>query len=46
MLYPGKSRLMLISDENGTVVRITVPYQVGTESPATGRGAATAGKPA
>lgn len=47
MLYPGKSRLMLMSDENGTVVRITVPYQVGPEpSPATGRGAAPAGKPA
>ncbi len=46
MLYPGKSRLMLMSDENGTVVRITVPYQVGPEpSEATGRGAAPAGKP-
>ncbi len=47
MLYPGKSRLMLMSDENGTVVRITVPYQVGPEpSPVTGRGAAPAAKPA
>ncbi len=46
MLYPGKSRLMLMSDENGTVVRITVPHQVGSEpAPAAGRGA-PAGKPA
>jgi sensor histidine kinase YesM len=45
MLYPGKSRLMLMSDENGTVVRITVPYQVSPDSAAPGR-AAPAGKPA
>lgn len=45
MLFPGKSRLMLMSDENGTVVRITVPYQVSPESSAPGRGA-PAGKPA
>jgi LytS/YehU family sensor histidine kinase len=32
MLYPGKSRLMLRSDPaTGTLVRISVPYQVGPE---------------
>lgn len=31
MLYPGKSRLSLHSDEHsGTTVRIVIPYQVGT----------------
>ena len=36
MLYPGKGRLTLMSDDRmGTVVRIGVPYQVGDEkSPA------------
>ncbi|MBG9386975.1 sensor histidine kinase [Caenimonas aquaedulcis] len=33
VLYPGKSRLMLRSDPNtGTVVRITVPYNVAPEA--------------
>jgi sensor histidine kinase YesM len=32
MLYPGKSRLTLVSDDTlGTSVRIVVPYQVGPE---------------
>jgi signal transduction histidine kinase len=32
MLYPGKSRLILQSDDTqGTTVKIVVPYQVGTE---------------
>ena len=48
MLYPGKSRLMLRSDEKtGTVVRITVPYQVQPEAPPAGRnGGGQQGKPA
>jgi signal transduction histidine kinase len=33
MLYPGKSRLILISDDTaGTTVKIVVPYQVGPEA--------------
>jgi sensor histidine kinase YesM len=33
MLYPGKSRLMLVSDDTqGTTVKIVVPYQVGPET--------------
>jgi hypothetical protein len=33
MLYPGKGRLILISDERtGTVVRIVIPYRVGKEA--------------
>jgi signal transduction histidine kinase len=33
MLYPGKSRLILQSDDTqGTVVKIVVPYQVGPET--------------
>jgi signal transduction histidine kinase len=33
MLYPGKSRLILQSDDmEGTVVKIVVPYQVGPET--------------
>ncbi len=40
MLYPGKARLMLRSDtDSGTVVRITVPYQVSPEAPAPARNA-------
>ncbi|GAB2578145.1 hypothetical protein GCM10027034_05960 [Ramlibacter solisilvae] len=32
MLFPGKSRLVLVSDESlGTSVKIVVPYQVGPE---------------
>ena len=35
VLYPGKSRLMLRSDPAvGTIVRVTVPYQVGPEASA------------
>jgi signal transduction histidine kinase len=35
MLYPGKSRLVLQSDDTqGTVVKIVVPYQVGPETAA------------
>jgi signal transduction histidine kinase len=41
MLYPGKARLMLRSDtDSGTVVRITVPYQVSPEAPAAARNGA------
>jgi signal transduction histidine kinase len=37
MLYPGKSRLILMSDDTqGTTVKIVVPYQVGAQSVATG----------
>jgi signal transduction histidine kinase len=33
MLYPGKSRLILMSDDTqGTTVKIVVPYQVGPET--------------
>jgi hypothetical protein len=35
MLYPGKSRLVLSSDDSeGTTVKIVVPYQVGQEKAA------------
>jgi signal transduction histidine kinase len=35
MLYPGKSRLILLSDDTeGTTVKIVVPYQVGPETAA------------
>jgi hypothetical protein len=35
MIYPGKSRLVLVSDETaGTSVKIVVPYQVGPETAA------------
>jgi LytS/YehU family sensor histidine kinase len=47
MLYPGKARLMLRSDDKtGTVVRITVPYQVAPEAPAPARNGMPQGKPA
>jgi signal transduction histidine kinase len=47
MLYPGKSRLMLRSDDTtGTVVRITVPYQVSPEPPAARRNGGQQGTPA
>jgi signal transduction histidine kinase len=40
MLYPGKARLMLRSDtDSGTVIRITVPYQVSPDAPAPARNA-------
>jgi hypothetical protein len=33
MMYPGKSRLVLVSDDTaGTSVKIVVPYQVGPET--------------
>jgi hypothetical protein len=33
VLYPGKSRLILVSDDTqGTTVKIVVPYQVGPEA--------------
>jgi hypothetical protein len=33
MLYPGKSRLILMADDTqGTTVKIVVPYQVGPET--------------
>ncbi|HUR89734.1 MAG TPA: sensor histidine kinase [Ramlibacter sp.] len=33
MLFPGKSRLILVSDDTqGTTVKIVVPYQVGPET--------------
>jgi sensor histidine kinase YesM len=35
MLFPGKSRLMIVSDDTqGTTVKIVVPYQVGPETAA------------
>jgi signal transduction histidine kinase len=35
VLYPGKSRLILVSDDTqGTTVKIVVPYQVGPETAA------------
>jgi hypothetical protein len=35
VLYPGKSRLILVSDDTqGTTVKIVVPYQVGAETAA------------
>lgn len=47
VLYPGKSRLMLRSDPaTGTIVRITVPYQVGPEAQAEAEGGVSEGKPA
>lgn len=48
VLYPGKSRIMLKSDPaTGTVVRITVPYQVGPDVVAAEAAAyPPAGKPA
>jgi hypothetical protein len=47
VLYPGKSRLMLRSDPaTGTVVRISVPYQVGPEVAAAEAAAYPQGKPA
>ena len=33
MMYPGRSRLILMSDDTqGTTVKIVVPYQVGLET--------------
>ncbi|MEJ6023280.1 sensor histidine kinase [Ramlibacter sp. PS4R-6] len=33
MMFPGKSRLMIVSDDTqGTTVKIVVPYQVGPET--------------
>jgi signal transduction histidine kinase len=47
VLYPGKSRIMLKSDPStGTVVRITVPYQVGPDVLAAEAAGEHAGKPA
>lgn len=47
VLYPGKSRIMLKSDPaTGTVVRISVPYQVGPDVMAAGAAGEPAGKPA
>jgi len=47
MLYPGKARLMLRSDDaTGTVVRITVPYQVNPEAPAARRNGSQQGSAA
>ena len=47
MLYPGKSRIMLKSDPaTGTVVRISVPYQVGPDVLAAEAAGFPAGKPA
>jgi signal transduction histidine kinase len=47
MLYPGKSRLMLRSDPTtGTIVRISVPYQVGPEVVAAEHAAFEERKPA
>jgi hypothetical protein len=47
VLYPGKSRIMLKSDPStGTVVRITVPYQVGPDVLAADAAGEPAGKPA
>jgi sensor histidine kinase YesM len=44
MLYPGKSRLILQSDDTqGTVVKIVVPYQVGPETVANIDGAGRQG---
>jgi hypothetical protein len=39
MMYPGKSRLVLVSDDTaGTSVKIVVPYQVGPETAANASG--------
>lgn len=49
MLYPGKSRIMLKSDPaTGTVVRISIPYQVGPDAMAADMGDrdSAAGEPA
>ncbi|MES3003701.1 MAG: sensor histidine kinase, partial [Pseudomonadota bacterium] len=47
VLYPGKSRLMLRSDPaTGTVVRITVPYNVAPEAARIDDTAFATGKPA
>ena len=47
VLYPGKSRIMLKSDPaTGTVVRISVPYQVGPDVVAADGAGEPAGKPA
>jgi sensor histidine kinase YesM len=46
VLYPGKSRIMLKSDPaTGTVVRISVPYQVGPDVAADAAGEPS-GRPA
>lgn len=34
MLYPGRSRLLVASDGNGTRVSLVVPYRVGSETAA------------
>jgi signal transduction histidine kinase len=47
VLYPGKSRIMLKSDPaTGTLVRISVPYQVGPDVVAADAAGEPAGKPA
>jgi sensor histidine kinase YesM len=47
VLYPGKSRIMLKSDPaTGTVVRISVPYQVGPDVMAADAAGQPAGKTA
>ena len=47
VLYPGKSRIMLKSDPaTGTVVRISVPYQVGTDVVAADAAGEPSGRPA
>jgi hypothetical protein len=47
VLYPGKSRIMLKSDAaTGTLVRISVPYQVGPDVVAADAAGEPAGKPA
>ena len=47
VLYPGKSRIMLKSDPaTGTMVRISVPYQVGPDVVAADAAGEPAGKPA
>jgi len=47
VLYPGKSQIMLKSDPStGTVVRISVPYQVGPDVLAADAAGEPAGKPA
>jgi hypothetical protein len=47
VLYPGKSRIMLKSDPaTGTVVRISVPYQVGPDVVAADAAGEPSGRPA
>jgi hypothetical protein len=47
VLYPGKSRIMLKSDPaTGTVVRISVPYQVGPDVVAADAAGDPSGRPA